>query len=249
VYRGSGTGIFRSGLLAGAEVVDHCSQCGESAFARLGPGENPPDMVIGAGVGLVGDPPAPTLRFASSPPLNAMNSNVRVSFACWPASSLEVPLPGAPVEGLPNSPDTSSATGSDLEDGSSQPPRPTGVDPFLPGARGRHAGGVRVDRTSPRLGHPSRSSKPSPAGERRGIWCEIGMASTARPRATGGIRTPNARHLKRTLASYFACYHGSRTHGGLDKLGLTPGQVWSIERIMEIPQLGGLHRRLGTRGS
>ena len=27
----------------------------------------------------------------------------------------------------------------------------------------------------------------------------------------------NARHLKRTLASYFAYYHGSRTHLGLDK--------------------------------
>ncbi|MGO8949029.1 MAG: hypothetical protein ACLQUY_15555 [Ktedonobacterales bacterium] len=27
----------------------------------------------------------------------------------------------------------------------------------------------------------------------------------------------NARHLRRTVASYFAYYHGSRTHLGLDK--------------------------------
>jgi hypothetical protein len=44
-------------------------------------------------------------------------------------------------------------------------------------------------------------------------------------RLIGSIRTDclnhfvilNARHLKRTLASYFEYYHGSRTHLGLDK--------------------------------
>ena len=53
----------------------------------------------------------------------------------------------------------------------------------------------------------------------------------------------NARHLKRTLASYFAYYHGSRTHLGLDKQCPIPRQVSSIGRIIEIPQLGGLHHR------
>ena len=32
----------------------------------------------------------------------------------------------------------------------------------------------------------------------------------------------NAKHLKRTLASYFTYYHGSRTHLGLDKQGPFP---------------------------
>jgi hypothetical protein len=35
----------------------------------------------------------------------------------------------------------------------------------------------------------------------------------------------NARHLKRTLASYFSYYHGSRTHLGLDKQCPSPRQV------------------------
>ena len=49
----------------------------------------------------------------------------------------------------------------------------------------------------------------------------------------------NARHLKRILAWYFAYYHGSRTHLGLDKQCPIPRQVASIGRIIEIPQLGG----------
>jgi putative transposase len=53
----------------------------------------------------------------------------------------------------------------------------------------------------------------------------------------------NARHLRRTLTSYFAYYHGSRTHWGPDKQYPFPRQVSSIGRIIEIPQLGGLHHR------
>jgi putative transposase len=53
----------------------------------------------------------------------------------------------------------------------------------------------------------------------------------------------NARHLKRTLALYFPYYHGSRTHLGLDKQCPFPRQVSRIGRILEIPQLGGLHHR------
>jgi putative transposase len=53
----------------------------------------------------------------------------------------------------------------------------------------------------------------------------------------------NARHLKRTLASYFAYYHGSRTHLGLKKECPFPRSVSSIGKITEIPQLGGLHHR------
>src|SRR5215471_4098457 len=53
----------------------------------------------------------------------------------------------------------------------------------------------------------------------------------------------NARHLKRTLSSYFAYYHGSRTHLGLDKQCPHARQVSSVGRIVKIPHLGGLHHR------
>jgi len=53
----------------------------------------------------------------------------------------------------------------------------------------------------------------------------------------------NARHLKRTLATYFVYYHRSRTHLGLEKQSPILRQVSSIGKIIEIPQLGGLHHR------
>jgi putative transposase len=53
----------------------------------------------------------------------------------------------------------------------------------------------------------------------------------------------NARHLRRTLASYFAYYHGSRTHLGLFKQCPFPQQLSRIGRILEIPQLAVLHHR------
>jgi putative transposase len=53
----------------------------------------------------------------------------------------------------------------------------------------------------------------------------------------------HARHLKRTLASYFSYYHGSRTHLGLDKPCPFPRQVSGAGRIVQISQLGGLHHR------
>src|SRR5215469_4488881 len=45
----------------------------------------------------------------------------------------------------------------------------------------------------------------------------------------------NARHLKRTLSSYFTYYHGSRTHLGLDKQGPHVRQVSSVGTIFKIP--------------
>src|SRR5215472_4306867 len=53
----------------------------------------------------------------------------------------------------------------------------------------------------------------------------------------------NARHLKRTLASYFRYYHESRTHLGLGKQCPFPRQVSSVRQMVAIPQLGGLHHR------
>jgi len=53
----------------------------------------------------------------------------------------------------------------------------------------------------------------------------------------------NARHLQRTLALYFRYYHTSRTHLGLDKQCPFPREVSRDGRIIEIPQLHGLHHR------
>ena len=53
----------------------------------------------------------------------------------------------------------------------------------------------------------------------------------------------NAKHLKRTLTNYFRYYHESRTHLGLPKQCPIPRPVSSSGRIIETPQLGGLHHR------
>jgi hypothetical protein len=53
----------------------------------------------------------------------------------------------------------------------------------------------------------------------------------------------NARHLKRTLSSYFRYYHQSRTHLSLDKQCPFPREALKIGKIVAIPQLGGLHHR------
>ncbi len=49
----------------------------------------------------------------------------------------------------------------------------------------------------------------------------------------------NARHLKRTLTSYFFYYHGSRTHLGLDKQCPIPRPVSSIGRSSRSPNSVG----------
>jgi transposase InsO family protein len=62
-------------------------------------------------------------------------------------------------------------------------------------------------------------------------------------RLIGSIRRDCLDHLKRTLSSYFAYYHGSRTHLGLDKQCPHARQVSSVGRIVKIPHFGGLHHR------
>jgi hypothetical protein len=49
----------------------------------------------------------------------------------------------------------------------------------------------------------------------------------------------NARHLKRTLASYFRYYHESRTYLRIGKQCPFPRQVSSVGQMVAIPQLGG----------
>jgi putative transposase len=55
----------------------------------------------------------------------------------------------------------------------------------------------------------------------------------------------NEAHLLRTLASYLAYYHESRTHLSLDRNAPVPRKVEPPRegRILAIPQVGGLHHR------
>ncbi len=58
-------------------------------------------------------------------------------------------------------------------------------------------------------------------------------------------------HVRRILRSYFHYYHASRTHLSLGKDAPEPRQVESPElgRIIEFPEVGGLHHRYGRRAA
>jgi transposase InsO family protein len=56
----------------------------------------------------------------------------------------------------------------------------------------------------------------------------------------------NARHLKRTLSSYFRYYHESRTHLSLGKQCPFPREALKVGKIVAIPQLGDLHYRMNA---
>ena len=53
------------------------------------------------------------------------------------------------------------------------------------------------------------------------------------------------KHLRRILKSYFRYYHESRTHLSLDKDAPESRRIQAnkLERIFQIPQVGGLHHR------
>jgi putative transposase len=196
---------------------------------------------------------------------------------------------------LAYSPNLAPATDSNLEDVSSQPPRPTGGARFLHRANGHHENKVLfvfivLEHRRRQVLHFNVTEHPTAAWtsqqiveafadrdapryllrDRDGIYgnevrrriASLGMEEVlTAPRSPwqnpyaerliGSIRRDclnhfvilNARHLRRTLASYFAYYYGSRTHLGLDKQCPFPRQVSRIGRIVEIPQLGGLHHR------
>jgi transposase InsO family protein len=54
-------------------------------------------------------------------------------------------------------------------------------------------------------------------------------------------------HLRRVLRSYFAYYHGSRTHLGLAKDAPEPRAIQSRGQIVAIPRVGGLHHHYERR--
>src|SRR6267143_6611975 len=61
----------------------------------------------------------------------------------------------------------------------------------------------------------------------------------------------NDGHLRRILKSYFRYYHESRTHLSLDKDAPASREIQPnrLERIVHIPQVGGLHHRYERRAA
>ncbi len=61
----------------------------------------------------------------------------------------------------------------------------------------------------------------------------------------------NDKHLRRILQGYFRYYHESRTHLSLDKDAPEPRAIQpnTVERIVAIPQVGGLHHRYERRAA
>jgi len=59
------------------------------------------------------------------------------------------------------------------------------------------------------------------------------------------------RHLRRILARYFTYYHQARTHLALDKDApdIRPIELLEAGRILQIPEVGGLHHRYVRRAA
>jgi len=59
------------------------------------------------------------------------------------------------------------------------------------------------------------------------------------------------RHLRRILTQYFAYYHRARTHLALDKdaPNVRPVELPEAGRIVEIPEVGGLHHRYARQAA
>jgi putative transposase len=59
------------------------------------------------------------------------------------------------------------------------------------------------------------------------------------------------RHLRRILTGYFAYYQQTRTHLALDKDApdLRPIEPPGVGRIVQLPEVGGLHQRYSRRAA
>ena len=59
------------------------------------------------------------------------------------------------------------------------------------------------------------------------------------------------RHLRRVLIRYFTYYHQARTHPALEKDApdLRPVQLPAAGRIVQLPEVGGLHHRYLRRAA
>jgi putative transposase len=94
----------------------------------------------------------------------------------------------------------------------------------------------------------------------KGMWIEEVLAAPHSPwqhpfveRLIGSIRREclnhvlvlSERHLRRVLNRYFTYYHQARTHLALEKDApdLRPVQLAAVGRIVQLPEVGGLHHR------
>jgi putative transposase len=95
--------------------------------------------------------------------------------------------------------------------------------------------GIREVRTAPR------SPWQNPYAER--------LIGSVRRECLNHVIVLNDRHLRRILKSYFGYYHASRTHLSLDKDAPASREIQPnrFERIVPIPQVGGLHHRYERR--
>ena len=59
------------------------------------------------------------------------------------------------------------------------------------------------------------------------------------------------RHLRRILTRYFAYYHQVRTHLALEKDApdLRPIELPATGRIVQLPEVGGLHHRYARQAA
>ena len=82
----------------------------------------------------------------------------------------------------------------------------------------------------------------APASPRQNAYAER-LIGSIRRECLNHFVILNARHLKRTLGSYFDYYQRSRTHLALAKNSPIPRAISGQGKIARIPYLGGLHHR------
>jgi transposase InsO family protein len=97
--------------------------------------------------------------------------------------------------------------------------------------------GIREVRTAPR------SPWQNPYAER--------IIGSIRRDCLNHVIVINDKHLRRILKSYLRYYHESRTHLSLDKDAPASREIQAnkVERIVQIPQVGGLHHRYERRAA
>jgi len=81
-------------------------------------------------------------------------------------------------------------------------------------------------------------------------YCER-LVGSIRRECTDHIIVLNERHLRRTLSSFFRYYHGFRTHLSfeMDAPSHRPVQTQDCGDVVEISELGGLHRHYERRAA
>ena len=75
------------------------------------------------------------------------------------------------------------------------------------------------------------------------------LIGTIRRECLDHVIVMNERHLMRILGSYFAYYHGWRTHQALDMDAPNGRRAQSVGEVIEIAEVGGLHHQYERRAA